>query len=127
MRARRSKGTPERRCSGSKGSKVSTLLFLPVTGRVDSYGLATVLRDVGPTAAEGGLMGRDFQRIGIVNRGEPAVRLIHAVREYNRESGAAVRAIAFHTRAERRALFVREADETVCFEDLRPSSDATRS
>ena len=71
-------------------------------------------------------MGRDFQRIAIVNRGEPAVRLIHAVREYNREAGTAVRAIAFHTAAERRALFVREADEAVCFDDHMRPGDSGR-
>src|SRR5438094_5058460 len=68
-------------------------------------------------------MGRDFQRIAIVNRGEPAVRLIHAVREYNRESGTSVRAIALHTAAERRALFVREADEAICLDDFHRPGD----
>ena len=54
-----------------------------------------------------------FQRIAIVNRGEPAMRLIHAVRELNAERGTAMRAIALHTDAERGAMFVREADEAV--------------
>src|SRR5205085_5524950 len=89
----------------------------------DSYRLATVLRSIGPERVRM-TMGRDFHRIAIVNRGEPAVRLIHAVREYNRESGAAVRAIAFHTAAERQTLFVREADEAVCLDDYRHPGDA---
>ena len=32
-------------------------------------------------------MRRDFDRVAIVNRAEPAMRLIHAVRELNRERG----------------------------------------
>ena len=56
----------------------------------------------------------EFRRIAIVNRGEAAMRLIHAVREL----GDPFTTIALHTRAERRAMFVREADEAVCFEDL---------
>ncbi|MGW4124625.1 ATP-binding protein [Nocardia sp. NPDC004711] len=54
-----------------------------------------------------------IQRIAIVNRGEPAVRLIRAVRELNAEYDHGIRTIALHTHAERRALFVRQADETV--------------
>jgi acetyl/propionyl-CoA carboxylase alpha subunit/acetyl-CoA carboxylase carboxyltransferase component len=56
----------------------------------------------------------DFRRIAIVNRGEAAMRLVHAVREL----GGSFTTIALHTQAERRAMFVREADEAVCFEDL---------
>ena len=52
-----------------------------------------------------------FRRIAIVNRGEPAVRLIHAVRELNEEHGWDLRTIALYTEPDRRALFVREADE----------------
>ncbi|MFV0452892.1 MAG: carboxyl transferase domain-containing protein [Propioniciclava sp.] len=54
-----------------------------------------------------------FKRIAIVNRGEAAVRLIHAVRDLNAEQpGApAVVTIALYTDAERTAMFAREADE----------------
>ena len=52
-------------------------------------------------------------RIAIVNRGEPARRLIHAARELNHERGWSLRTVALHTEAERRATFVREADEAV--------------
>ncbi len=55
----------------------------------------------------------EFQRIAIVNRGEAAMRFIHAVREYNRENGCALRTIAFYTDPDRHAMFVREADEAV--------------
>ncbi|TNF72185.1 MAG: ATP-grasp domain-containing protein [Acidobacteria bacterium] len=58
-------------------------------------------------------MSSTFQRVLIVNRGEPAMRLIHAVREFNQEHQADLRTIALYTDAERRAMFVREADEAV--------------
>jgi len=54
-----------------------------------------------------------FKRIAVVNRAEPAVRLIRAVRELNAEHGYGTRVIALHTEAERRARFVRAADEAV--------------
>ncbi len=55
-----------------------------------------------------------FKRIAIVNRGEAAMRLIHAVREYNIEHDAGLTTIALYTDPERQAMFVREADETYC-------------
>ena len=54
-----------------------------------------------------------FDRIAVVNRGEPALRLIRAVRELNAEHGTRTRVVALHTEAERRATFVRAADEAV--------------
>ncbi|MFE3292642.1 carboxyl transferase domain-containing protein [Rhodococcus sp. NPDC059234] len=62
-----------------------------------------------------------FTRIAVVNRGEAAVRLIRAVRELNAEHDHAITTIALHTEAERRAMFVRQADEGVT---LRPSTTA---
>ena len=58
-------------------------------------------------------MERDFQRIAIVNRGEAAMRLIHAVRELNREHGTTLRTIALVTEPDRGAMFAREADEVL--------------
>ena len=54
-----------------------------------------------------------FQRIAIVNRGEAAMRLIHAVRELNAERRDAepIATIALYTDGERSAMFAREADE----------------
>jgi acetyl/propionyl-CoA carboxylase alpha subunit/acetyl-CoA carboxylase carboxyltransferase component len=52
-----------------------------------------------------------FERIAIVNRGEPAMRLINAVRDHNLEFGSDLRTIALFTDADRDAMFVREADE----------------
>ncbi len=58
-------------------------------------------------------MKRQIRRLAIVNRGEPAMRLIHAVRESNREGGDKMRTIALFTDSDARAMFVREADEAV--------------
>ena len=51
-----------------------------------------------------------FRRIAVVNRGEAAMRLIHAVRDLNAETGSTIEVVALHTEGERRAMFVREAD-----------------
>ena len=59
-------------------------------------------------------MNYEFQRVAIVNRGEAAMRFIHAAREFNQEHGKALRTIAMFTEPDRHAMFVREADEAVC-------------
>jgi len=56
---------------------------------------------------------RPFGRIAIVNRGEPALRLVHAVRELNRTGARRLTTIALYTDPDARAYFVREADEAV--------------
>jgi acetyl/propionyl-CoA carboxylase alpha subunit/acetyl-CoA carboxylase carboxyltransferase component len=58
-------------------------------------------------------------RIAVVNRGEAARRLIHAVREVNAErcqpgGQAPIQAIALYTESERHAPFVCEADSAYC-------------
>jgi acetyl/propionyl-CoA carboxylase alpha subunit/acetyl-CoA carboxylase carboxyltransferase component len=60
-----------------------------------------------------------FRRIAIVNRGESAMRLIHAVRELAAETGTAIETVALHTDVDRSATFVREADIAY---DLGPAS-----
>jgi acetyl/propionyl-CoA carboxylase alpha subunit/acetyl-CoA carboxylase carboxyltransferase component len=71
---------------------------------------------------------RPIERIAIVNRGEAAMRLIHAVRELNEEGGVRFRTIALYTDPDRRALFVREADEAVSLGPaLIPGPRGTRS
>ncbi len=52
-----------------------------------------------------------FTRIAIVNRGEPAMRLINAVEEHNAARGPALTTIALYTEPDRGAMFVRRADE----------------
>ncbi len=63
-----------------------------------------------------------FKRIAIVNRGEAAMRLIHAVREMNAERRGAepITTIALYTDGERSAMFAREADEAYA---LGPASE----
>jgi len=56
-------------------------------------------------------MRNEFQRVAIVNRGEAAMRFIHAAREFRLEHGVALRTIALFTEPDRHAMFVREADE----------------
>ncbi|HEX9031115.1 MAG TPA: carboxyl transferase domain-containing protein [Streptosporangiaceae bacterium] len=51
-----------------------------------------------------------FSRVAIVNRGEAAMRLIHAVRDLSAETGARTETVALYTDADRTATFVREAD-----------------
>ncbi len=59
-------------------------------------------------------MQSEFQRVVIVNRGEAAMRFIHAAREFNHEHGTSLRTIALFTEPDRNAMFVREADEAWC-------------
>jgi len=63
-----------------------------------------------------------FSRVAVVNRGEPAIRLINAVREWNAEGRPPLRVIAVYTAADRRATFVREADEAVLIGPADPSA-----
>ncbi len=58
-------------------------------------------------------MPQPLTRLAIVNRGEPAMRAIHAVRERNAEGHKPITAIALFTEPEHHAMFVREADEAV--------------
>ena len=60
------------------------------------------------------MLRREFSRLAIVDRGEAAMRVIHAVRELNHSRRHPVCLIALHTEAERDAMFVRDADEAVC-------------
>src|SRR3954468_17667236 len=55
-------------------------------------------------------LGLVFKRIAIVNRGEAAMRLIHAVRDLSAETGARIETVALYTDVDRGAMFVREAD-----------------
>jgi acetyl/propionyl-CoA carboxylase alpha subunit/acetyl-CoA carboxylase carboxyltransferase component len=59
-------------------------------------------------------MNHEFERVAIVNRGEAAMRFIHAAREFSQEHGTKLRTIALFTEPDRHAMFVREADEAVC-------------
>ena len=56
----------------------------------------------------------EFERVAIVNRGEAAMRFIHAAREFNQEHGTSLHTIALFTDPDRQSMFVREADEALC-------------
>ncbi|MDL4817832.1 ATP-binding protein [Actinomadura opuntiae] len=60
-----------------------------------------------------------FTRVAIVNRGEAAMRLIHAVRDIAAETGTRIETVALYTDVDRTATFVREADLSY---DLGPAS-----
>lgn len=57
-------------------------------------------------------MNRLIRRLVVVNRGEAAVRLVHAVRELNAAQPQIppIQVIALHTSGEAEAMFVRQAD-----------------
>ncbi|WP_327117705.1 ATP-grasp domain-containing protein [Nocardia sp. NBC_01730] len=61
-----------------------------------------------------------FRRIVIVNRGEAAMRLIHAVRGLAAETATSIETVALHTDVDCNATFVREADIAY---DLGPASE----
>lgn len=63
--------------------------------------------------------GRVFRRVAIVNRGEAALRLIHAARELSAQTARPVETVALHTDVDRAATFVREADTAY---DLGPAA-----
>jgi len=54
-----------------------------------------------------------FTRVGVVNRGEPAVRFLRALRDYNRERGTTLTSVALYTEPDRTAPFLRLADDAV--------------
>lgn len=60
-----------------------------------------------------------FSRIAIVNRGEAAMRLIHAVRDLAAATATQIETVALYTDVDRTATFVREADIAY---DLGPAS-----
>ncbi|MBL8786787.1 MAG: fused acetyl/propionyl-CoA carboxylase subunit alpha/methylmalonyl-CoA decarboxylase subunit alpha, partial [Deltaproteobacteria bacterium] len=56
---------------------------------------------------------RAFSRVGVVNRGEPAVRFLRALRDYNRERGTSIEGVALYTDPDRGAPFLRLSDRAV--------------
>ncbi|MBM4361332.1 MAG: ATP-grasp domain-containing protein, partial [Deltaproteobacteria bacterium] len=56
--------------------------------------------------------GKLIKRIAVVNRGEAAQRCLRAIRELRFEEGTELSGIALFTEPDRRAPFVREADES---------------
>jgi acetyl/propionyl-CoA carboxylase alpha subunit/acetyl-CoA carboxylase carboxyltransferase component len=60
---------------------------------------------------------RPFHRVGLINRGEPAVRFLRAARAWSARRGESLEVVAFYTEPDRDALFVQEADATVALGD----------
>ncbi|MFT7580501.1 MAG: acetyl/propionyl-CoA carboxylase alpha subunit, partial [Myxococcota bacterium] len=68
----------------------------------------------------------DLRRIAIVNRGEPAIRFLRALRDYNLEHGTKLEAVALYTDPDEDSPFVRLADDTVHLGPaMRPSADGS--
>ncbi len=61
---------------------------------------------------------KDDARIGIINRGEAALRFIRAVKEYNILHGTRLQTVAFYIKAEENAPFVKMADQVLLLSDL---------
>ncbi len=53
-------------------------------------------------------------RIAILNRGEPAMRFVRGLREYNLARGTSIEAVAVYTDPDAGAPFVRDADAALC-------------
>jgi acetyl/propionyl-CoA carboxylase alpha subunit/acetyl-CoA carboxylase carboxyltransferase component len=79
---------------------------------------------------------KQIRRLGVVNRGEPAMRVLTAVAELNRLDGArggdqqGISTVALYTDPDADAWFVQEADEAVCLGDatyLDPSDGHRKS
>ena len=58
-------------------------------------------------------MDRPIRRLGIVNRGEPAVRALTAVAELNQAGGPLIRTVVLYTDPDADAWYVWHADEAV--------------
>ena len=67
-----------------------------------------------------GIRGSEIRRLGIVNRGEAAMRLLTAVADLNRgrregdDGDGRITTVALYTDPDAQAWFVQEADEAVC-------------
>jgi len=59
------------------------------------------------------LLHRPFARVGIINRGEAALRFVRAARHWSKRRNLPLEVVAFYTDPDRNALFVREADEAI--------------
>ncbi len=66
-------------------------------------------------------------RIGIINRGEAAMRFIRAVREYNSLHETSLTTSAFYLDVEEEALFVKEADYSLRLSTLSEFANSTGS
>jgi acetyl/propionyl-CoA carboxylase alpha subunit/acetyl-CoA carboxylase carboxyltransferase component len=63
------------------------------------------------------LLHRPFRRVGVVNRGEAAVRFLRAARAWSRRHREPMEVVALYTHPDRDAMFVREADQAILLGD----------
>jgi acetyl/propionyl-CoA carboxylase alpha subunit/acetyl-CoA carboxylase carboxyltransferase component len=63
------------------------------------------------------LLHRPFRRVGVVNRGEAAVRFLRAARAWSRGHREPLEVVALYTHPDRDAMFVREADDAILLGD----------
>jgi len=61
---------------------------------------------------------KENARIGIINRGEAALRFIRAVKEYNSLHGTDLKTVAFYIPVEEEAPFVKMADDVLLLSEL---------
>ena len=54
-----------------------------------------------------------MKKIAIVNRGEPAIRFLRALYEYNEENNTEIQSVALYTTDDEHAPFVHQADVSV--------------
>ena len=54
-----------------------------------------------------------FHRVAIVNRGEPAVRFLRALKEFNLIHKTNIEGVALYTDPDEQAPFVRQSDEAI--------------
>src|SRR6202046_4649353 len=94
---------------GLRHAPSRTLVYHPVTEQGVGQVQAT-LRDADVACGGNWEAQPVFSRVAIVNRGEAAMRLIHAVRDLCAETGTQIETVALYTDADRSATFVREAD-----------------
>ncbi len=59
-----------------------------------------------------------FSRVAIVNRGEPAVRFLRALEEFNLIHNTNIKGIALYTEPDEQMPFVRQADESICIGNI---------
>ncbi len=57
---------------------------------------------------------QSFSKVAIINRGEPAVRFLRALEEFNLIHGTSIKGVAFYTEPDEHMPFVRQADEAIC-------------
>ena len=66
-------------------------------------------------------------RIGILNRGEAALRFIRAVHEYNSLHGTRLTTVAFYVEKEEYSTFVKHSDDSLAFAELEGFSELKQS